>query len=101
MIDRHVSSGWLVRAIHMGGVSMLFVALYVHMARSLYYGSYKAPRELLWLTGLGLFILVMIAAFAGYILPWGQMSYWGATVVINAMNAVPLIGCSGLMAAGG
>jgi len=92
MIDRHVSSGWLVRAIHMGGVSMLFAALYVHMARSLYYGSYKAPRELLWLTGLGLFILVMIAAFAGYILPWGQMSYWGATVVINAMNAVPLIG---------
>lgn len=91
-IDRHVSSGWLVRAIHMGGVSMLFAALYVHMARSLYYGSYKAPRELLWLTGLGLFILVMIAAFAGYILPWGQMSYWGATVVINAMNAVPLIG---------
>ncbi|GBR17188.1 cytochrome b [Asaia spathodeae] len=91
-IDRHVSSGWLVRAIHMGGVSMLFAALYVHMARSLYYGSYKAPRELLWLTGLGLFILVMIAAFAGYILPWGQMSYWGATVVINAMNAVPMIG---------
>ncbi|GBQ82580.1 cytochrome b [Asaia krungthepensis] len=93
-IDRHVASGWLVRAIHMGGVSMLFVALYVHMARSLYYGSYKAPRELLWLTGLGLFILVMIAAFAGYILPWGQMSYWGATVVINALNAVPLIGPS-------
>lgn len=91
-IDRQVASGWLVRAIHMGGVSMLFAALYVHIARSLYYGSYKAPRELVWLTGLGLLLLVMITAFAGYVLPWGQMSYWGATVVINAVNTVPLIG---------
>ncbi|AOX16142.1 cytochrome b [Kozakia baliensis] len=91
-IDRQVASGWLIRAIHMGGVSMLFAALYVHLARGLYYGSYKAPRELLWLTGLGLLLMVMTAAFAGYILPWGQMSYWGATVVINALNAVPLIG---------
>ncbi|OAG73908.1 ubiquinol-cytochrome c reductase cytochrome b subunit [Gluconobacter japonicus] len=92
MIDRQVSSGWLVRAIHMGGVSMLFASLYVHIGRGLYYGSYKAPRELLWLTGLGLLLLVMTTAFAGYILPWGQMSYWGATVVINALNAIPVIG---------
>lgn len=91
-IDRAVASGWIVRAIHMGGVSMLFATLYVHTARSLYYGSYKTPRELLWLTGIGLFILVMIAAFAGYILPWGQMSYWGASVVINAVSAIPLFG---------
>ncbi|GFE97057.1 MULTISPECIES: cytochrome b [unclassified Gluconobacter] len=91
-IDRQVASGWLVRSIHMGGVSMLFAALYVHVARGLYYGSYKAPRELIWLTGLGLLLMVMITAFAGYILPWGQMSYWGATVVVNALNTVPLIG---------
>lgn len=91
-IDRAVASGWFVRAIHMGGVSMLFAALYVHLARSLYYGSYKAPREVLWLTGLGLLLLIMVAAFAGYILPWGQMSYWGATVVINAIKAIPLVG---------
>ncbi|MEJ5154218.1 cytochrome b N-terminal domain-containing protein [Gluconobacter wancherniae] len=91
-IDRRVASGWLVRAIHMGGVSMLFATLYVHMGRSLYYGSYKTPRELIWLTGTGLLTMVMITAFAGYILPWGQMSYWGATVVINAVNAVPGIG---------
>ena len=91
-MDRQVASGWLVRSIHMGGVSMLFAALYVHVARGLYYGSYKAPRELIWLTGLGLLLMVMITAFAGYILPWGQMSYWGATVVVNALNTVPLIG---------
>lgn len=91
-IDRQVASGWLIRSIHMGGVSMLFAALYVHIARSLYYGSYKAPRELVWLTGLGLLLLVMITAFAGYVLPWGQMSYWGATVVVNAVNTVPLVG---------
>ncbi|GLQ61831.1 cytochrome b [Gluconobacter cerinus] len=91
-MDRQVASGWLVRSIHMGGVSMLFAALYVHVARGLYYGSYKAPRELIWLTGLGLLLMVMITAFAGYILPWGQMSYWGATVVVNAFNTVPLIG---------
>ncbi|MFT9298394.1 MAG: cytochrome b N-terminal domain-containing protein, partial [Gluconobacter sp.] len=91
-MDRQVASGWLVRSIHMGGVSMLFAALYVHVARGLYYGSYKAPRELIWLTGLGLLLMVMITAFAGYILPWGQMSYWGATVVVNALNTVPWIG---------
>lgn len=91
-MDRQVASGWLVRSIHMGGVTMLFAALYVHIARGLYYGSYKAPRELLWLTGLGLLLMVMVTAFAGYVLPWGQMSYWGATVALNALGSVPWIG---------
>jgi len=91
-IDRQVSSGWLVRALHMGGVSMFFAVLYIHMARSLCYGSYKAPREMLWLTGMALLIMVMGAAFAGYVLPWGQMSYWGATVATNALGAVPVVG---------
>lgn len=93
-IDRDVASGWFVRAVHMGGVTMLFASLYIHLGRGLYYGSYKAPREVLWLTGLGLLLMVMVAAFAGYILPWGQMSFWGATVVINAMNAIPVVGHS-------
>ncbi|AQS86872.1 ubiquinol-cytochrome c reductase cytochrome b subunit [Neoasaia chiangmaiensis NBRC 101099] len=91
-IDRAIASGWFIRSLHIGGVSMLFAALYIHIARSLYYGSYKAPRELVWITGLCLLILVMLAAFAGYILPWGQMSFWGATVVINALKALPLVG---------
>lgn len=91
-IDRQIPSGWFLRSLHMGGVTMLFGCLYIHIGRSLWYGSYKAPRELLWLTGLGLMLMVMVTAFAGYVLPWGQMSYWGATVVLNAMRAIPLIG---------
>ncbi|MBS1101472.1 cytochrome b N-terminal domain-containing protein [Gluconobacter sp. Dm-62] len=91
-IDRHIPSGWFLRSLHMGGVTMLFGCLYIHIGRSLWYGSYKAPRELLWLTGLGLMLMIMVTAFAGYVLPWGQMSYWGATVVLNAVRAVPLIG---------
>ncbi len=91
-IDRQVPSGWLVRSIHMGGVSMFFAALYIHLWRSLYYGSYKAPREVLWLTGMLLMVMVMAAAFAGYVLPWGQMSYWGLTVASHALSSVPLIG---------
>ncbi|GBR67081.1 cytochrome b [Gluconobacter kanchanaburiensis NBRC 103587] len=91
-IDRQVPSGWFLRSLHMGGVTMLFACLYIHLGRGLWYGSYKAPRELLWLTGLGLMLMVMITAFAGYVLPWGQMSYWGATVIVNAMRAVPLFG---------
>ncbi|EHH68863.1 cytochrome b [Gluconobacter morbifer] len=91
-IDRQVASGWFIRALHMGGVTMLFAALYIHIGRGLWYGSYKAPRELLWLTGLGLMLMIMVTAFAGYVLPWGQMSYWGATVIVNAINAVPLVG---------
>ena len=91
-IDRQVSSGWIIRSIHMAGVSLFFVALYVHTFRSLYYGSYKAPRELLWLTGMLLLVMVMVTAFAGYVLPWGQMSYWGAVVLTNAVSALPGFG---------
>jgi len=91
-IDRQIPSGWFLRSLHMGGVTMLFACLYIHIARSLWYGSYKAPRELLWLTGLGLMLMLMVTAFAGYVLPWGQMSYWGATVVLNAAHTIPLIG---------
>jgi quinol-cytochrome oxidoreductase complex cytochrome b subunit len=91
-IDRQVPSGWLVRSIHMGGVSMYFAALYVHIWRGLYYGSYKAPREVLWLTGMVLLAMTMVAAFAGYVLPWGQMSYWGLTVAAHALGSIPLVG---------
>ena len=93
-IDREVSSGWIIRSIHMAGSSLFFVALYVHTFRSLYYGSYKRPRELLWLIGVVLLLMVMVTAFAGYVLPWGQMSYWGAVVVGNAVSAIPGFGHS-------
>ena len=91
-IDRQVGSGWIIRSTHMAGASLFFVALYVHLYRSLYYGSYKAPRELLWLTGVLLLVMVMVTAFAGYVLPWGQMSYWGAVVVGNAVSSIPGFG---------
>ncbi|MBE7212347.1 MAG: cytochrome b N-terminal domain-containing protein [Gluconacetobacter diazotrophicus] len=91
-IDRQVPEGWLVRGIHMGGVTMFFVAMYVHTWRSLYYGSFKAPREVLWLTGTVLLVLAMAAAFAGYVLPWGQMSFWGLTVASHAAGSIPVIG---------
>jgi len=91
-IDRQVPSGWLLRSIHMTGASLFMAALYIHLFRGLYYGSYKQPRELLWLTGLVLLCMVMLTAFAGYVLPWGQMSYWGADVVGKAVGAVPGIG---------
>ncbi len=91
-IERRVPSGWLIRSIHAGGVSMLFAALYLHIGRGLWYGSYKAPRELVWLSGLIVMLLFMVTAFAGYVLPWGQMSYWGATVITHAVDAVPAIG---------
>nr|WP_246495248.1 cytochrome b N-terminal domain-containing protein [Ameyamaea chiangmaiensis] len=91
-IDRQVPSGWLLRSIHMTGASLFMAALYIHLFRGLYYGSYKQPRELLWITGLVLLCMVMLTAFAGYVLPWGQMSYWGADVVGKAVGAVPGIG---------
>lgn len=91
-IQRRIPSGWLIRSLHTGGVTMLFGALYLHIGRGLWYGSYKAPRELVWLTGLLLMMLFMCTAFAGYILPWGQMSYWGATVITHAIEAIPGIG---------
>ncbi|WP_236646622.1 cytochrome b [Aristophania vespae] len=91
-IERHVPSGWLIRAIHMAGATMIFAALYLHIGRGLWYGSYKAPREFVWLTGLLLMALFMVTAFAGYVLPWGQMSYWGATVITHAIESIPFIG---------
>ncbi len=88
-IMREVNYGWLIRYIHMNGASMFFILVYIHILRSLYYGSYKEPRELLWLTGIVIFILMMATAFMGYVLPWGQMSYWGATVITNLFSAFP------------
>lgn len=91
-IERHVPAGWFLRGLHAGGASMLFAALYLHVGRGLWYGSYKAPRELVWWSGLCLMLLFMTTAFAGYVLPWGQMSYWGATVITNAVGDIPIIG---------
>jgi ubiquinol-cytochrome c reductase cytochrome b subunit len=91
-IMRDVRYGWLIRYIHAVGASMFFVALYAHMARGLYYGSYKSPRELLWWVGVIIFLLTMATAFMGYVLPWGQMSFWGATVITNLFSAIPVLG---------
>ncbi len=91
-IMRDVNYGWLLRYIHMNGGSMFFIVVYIHIFRGLYYGSYKAPRELLWMLGVVLLLLMMTAAFTGYVLPWGQMSYWGATVITNLFSAFPFVG---------
>ena len=91
-IMRNVNYGWLIRYMHAVGASMFFVAVYLHIFRGLYYGSYKTPRELLWQIGLVIFLTMMATAFMGYVLPWGQMSYWGATVITNLFSAIPLIG---------
>jgi quinol-cytochrome oxidoreductase complex cytochrome b subunit len=91
-IMRDVNYGWLIRYIHMNGASMFFIVTYIHIFRGLYYGSYKAPRELLWMLGVVILLLMMATAFMGYVLPWGQMSYWGATVITNLFSAIPLIG---------
>ena len=91
-IMRDVNYGWLLRYIHMNGASMFFMIIYVHIFRGMYYGSYKNPRELLWITGVALFLLLMATAFMGYVLPWGQMSYWGATVITNLFSAIPVVG---------
>ena len=91
-IMRDVNYGWLIRYIHANGSSMFFLAVYIHMGRSLYYGSYKEPRELIWLLGLIIFFLMIMAAFMGYVLPWGLMSFWAATVITNLFSAIPLIG---------
>lgn len=93
-IMRNVNYGWLIRYLHAVGASMFFVAVYIHIARGLYYGSYKKPRELLWHIGIIIFLTMMATAFMGYVLPWGQMSYWGATVITNLFSAIPLIGDS-------
>ncbi|MDA8726317.1 cytochrome b N-terminal domain-containing protein, partial [Alphaproteobacteria bacterium] len=91
-IMRNVNYGWLIRYIHANGASMFFLAVYIHIFRGLYYGSYKAPREVLWILGVIIYLLMMAAAFLGYVLPWGQMSLWGATVITNLFGAIPLIG---------
>jgi ubiquinol-cytochrome c reductase cytochrome b subunit len=91
-IMRDVNNGWLLRYIHANGASMFFLLVYIHMFRGLYYGSYKSPRELVWIVGVILFFLMMAAGFMGYVLPWGQMSFWGATVITNLFSAIPLIG---------
>jgi ubiquinol-cytochrome c reductase cytochrome b/c1 subunit len=91
-IMRDVNYGWLIRYLHANGASMFFVAVYIHIFRNLYYGSYKAPREILWILGVIIYLLMMATAFLGYVLPWGQMSYWGATVITNILAAVPVVG---------
>jgi ubiquinol-cytochrome c reductase cytochrome b subunit len=91
-IMRNVNYGWLLRYAHANGASLFFVVVYIHMFRGLYYGSYKSPRELLWMIGVVILLLMMATAFMGYVLPWGQMSYWGATVITNLFSALPLVG---------
>src|SRR5437868_6898294 len=91
-IMRDVSWGWLIRYIHSTGASMFFVVVYLHMFRGLIYGSYRKPRELLWIFGMVIYLCLMAEAFFGYLLPWGQMSYWGAQVIVNLFSAVPYIG---------
>ena len=91
-IMRDVNYGWLLRYIHSVGASMFFLIVYIHISRGLYYGSYKSPREVLWWLGIIIFFLMIITAFLGYTLPWGQMSFWGATVITNLFSAIPLIG---------
>lgn len=91
-IMRDVNYGWLLRYIHANGGSMFFIVVYIHIFRGLYYGSYKNPRELLWMLGVVIFLLMMMTAFMGYVLPWGQMSFWGATVITNMFGAIPFVG---------
>ena len=92
LIMRDVNYGWMLRYLHANGASMFFIAVYVHIFRGLYYGSYKAPREVLWILGVIIFLLMMATAFMGYVLPWGQMSFWGATVITNLFSAIPGVG---------
>jgi len=91
-IMRDVNYGWLLRYAHSNGASMFFIVVYIHMFRGLYYGSYKAPRELLWQLGVVILLLMMATAFMGYVLPWGQMSFWGAKVITNLFSAIPIVG---------
>ncbi|TDI60263.1 MAG: cytochrome b/b6 [Alphaproteobacteria bacterium] len=91
-IMRDVNYGWLLRYVHSNGAAFFFIVVYIHMFRGLYYGSYKGPREVLWMLGLVIFLLMMATAFMGYVLPWGQMSFWAATVITNLFGAIPLVG---------
>ena len=91
-IMREVDYGWLIRYIHTTGASAFFIVVYLHMYRGMMYGSYKAPRELLWLFGMLVYLALMAEAFMGYVLPWGNMSYWGAQVIINLFGTIPVVG---------
>ena len=91
-IMRTINYGWLIRYMHANGASFFFIAVYIHMFRGLYYGSYKAPREIIWILGVILYLLMVATAFMGYVLPWGQMSGWGATVITNLFSAIPVVG---------
>ncbi|QMW23859.1 cytochrome b [Sandaracinobacteroides saxicola] len=91
-IMRDVNSGWLLRYVHMNGASFFFIVVYLHIFRGLYYGSYKAPREVVWMLGVVILLLMMATAFMGYVLVWGQMSFWGAAVITNLFSAIPLVG---------
>jgi hypothetical protein len=91
-IMREVPWGWLVRYMHSTGASAFFIVVYLHMTRGLLYGSYRKPRELIWLFGFAIFLCLMAEAFFGYLLPWGQMSYWGAQVIVNLFGAIPFVG---------
>ena len=91
-IMRDVNYGWLIRYMHSNGASMFFLAVFIHMFRGLYYGSYKEPREIIWILGVVIFLLMIITGFMGYVLPWGQMSFWGATVITNLVATIPVIG---------
>ena len=93
-IMRDVNYGWLLRYIHANGASMFFIVVYIHMFRGLYFGSYTKPRHLVWVIGVIILLLMILTAFIGYVLPWGQMSLWGATVITNLVSAVPLVGDS-------
>jgi ubiquinol-cytochrome c reductase cytochrome b subunit len=92
LIMRDVNAGWLLRYAHMNGASFFFIVIYIHMFRGLYYGSYKPPRELVWMLGMVIYLLMMATAFMGYVLPWGQMSFWGAQVITGFFSAFPLVG---------
>ncbi len=91
-IMRDVNQGWFLRYLHANGASFFFIVTYIHIFRGLYYGSYKAPREMVWMLGLVIFLLMMATAFMGYVLPWGQMSFWGAKVITGLFGAIPLVG---------
>lgn len=91
-IMREVPGGWFIRYMHSTGASMFFVVVYLHMLRGLFYGSYRKPRELVWIFGVAIFLCLMAEAFLGYLLPWGQMSYWGAQVIVNLFAAIPFVG---------
>ena len=93
-IIRNVNYGWMIQKIHETGSSMFFIAVYIHMFRGMYYGSYKAPREVLWMIGVIIYLIMMATAFMGYVLPWGQMSFWGAKVITNLFSAIPFVGDS-------